>query len=152
MFGLTRRLAAPVLGLALVGWAAGALAGSQVLVPVRTIPAGAVIAAEDVALQPVRQPPAADTLQSPGAAIGKEAQRSLYANRPIREHDIGPITLVERNARVTLRFRQGGLDLTTVGRALDRGGLGTIIRVMNLDSRRTIYGRVSGPETVDVAS
>lgn len=124
----------------------------QVVVPVRTIPAGAVIAAGDVALQAARQPPTADTVRAPADAVGQEARRALYAKQPIRKRDIGPVTLVERNARVTLRFRQGALELTTAGRALEAGGLGQIIRIMNLDSRRTVYGRISGAGTVDAGS
>jgi len=154
-----RPLAAGLLALSLSAGAFPALADAaapagppQVVVPARTIPAGTVIRARDVRLQPARQAPAADMLRAVAAAVGQEAQRSLYANRPIRTHEVGPVTLVERNARVTLRFRNGPLVLTTLGRALDEGGLGEVIRVMNLDSRRTIYGRITGPEAVDVGS
>ena len=150
----------PAIAIACIGLAGGAAvaaepakpAGPQVVTPTRTIPVGTVIAAGDVALKPVPLRPAADVLQSLAAVVGKEAQRSLYPDRPIRQLEIGAITLVERNARVILRFRQGAIVLTTVGRALEQGGMGQIIRVMNLDSRRTIYGRIAGPETVDVGS
>ncbi len=125
---------------------------AHAVMPVRTIPSGSVIRAGDVALRPMQLPPAADAVRTLDAAVGKEAQRTLYADRPIRAREIGPITLVERNGRVTLRFRNGAMQLSTVGRALDAGGMGQMIRVMNLDSRRTIYGRISGPETVDVGS
>lgn len=123
-----------------------------VVLPIRTIPAGSIIGPDDVVLQPVSHRPAADMVQSLAAAVGKETRRSLYADRPIRAQEIGPITLVERNARVTLRFRSNAMELSTIGRALEAGGMGQIIRVMNLDSRRTIYGRVNGPEVVDVGS
>lgn len=123
-----------------------------VVLPIRTIPAGSIIGPDDVVLQPVSRRPAADMVQSLAAAVGKETRRSLYADRPVRAHEVGPITLVERNARVTLRFRSNAMELSTIGRALEAGGMGQIIRVMNLDSRRTIYGRISGPEVVDVGS
>ena len=126
--------------------------GALVVHPVRTIPAGSVIGPDDVALRRVSNLPAADMVQAIAAAVGKEARRSLYADRPIHGQEIGPITLVERNARVTMRFRNGAMELTTVGRALEAGAMGQLIRVMNLDSRRTIHGRVSGPEAVDVGS
>lgn len=125
---------------------------ASVVVPVRTIPIGSVIRADDVMLQAALKVPAADIAQSLAAVVGKEARRGLYANRPIRSGEIGPITLVDRNARVTLRFRYGPIELTTIGRAMESGGVGQMIRVMNLDSRRTIYGRISGPEVVDVGS
>jgi flagellar basal body P-ring formation protein FlgA len=125
---------------------------ASVVVPVRTIPLGSVIRAEDVMLQAALQVPPSDIAQSLAAVVGKETRRALYANRPIRSGEIGPVTLVDRNARVTLRFRYGPIELTTMGRAMEAGGIGQMIRVMNLDSRRTIYGRISGPEVVDVGS
>jgi flagella basal body P-ring formation protein FlgA len=123
-----------------------------VVVPLRTIPVGSILRAKDVALQPTPDLPPADMAQSLAAVIGQQAQRNLYANRPIRMGEIGPITLVDRNSRVTLRFRHGPIQLTTVGRAMEAGGLGQSIRVMNLDSRRTIYGRIAKPGVVDVGS
>ena len=127
-------------------------AGAQIVLPVRTIPAGSLIGPEDVALRPSSHPPAADVMQALELVVGREARRSLYADRPIRRQEIGPVTLVERNARVTLRYRSGAMHLTTFGRALDAGGMGELIPVMNMDSRRTVHGRISGPELVDVGS
>ncbi len=134
-------------------WAADAGGKSSIaVVPVRTIPVGAILRPDDVALRTMPDPPAADILKAVTAAIGQQAQRSLYANRPIRESEVGPVTVVERNSRVTLRFRLGQLKLTTVGRAMEAGGLGQTIRVMNLDSRRAVFGRITMPGVVDVGS
>ena len=125
---------------------------ASVVVPVRTIPIGSVVRETDLRLVPVTELPAADVLRRLEDAAGLEAQRTLYSKRPVRARDIGPITLVRRNARIEVRFRRGPIELTTIGRALEAGGLGEMIRVMNLDSRRTVYGRIVGPEVVDVGS
>lgn len=124
----------------------------MVVVPTRTVPVGSIVEAGDVALMPAQHAAPTDVLRELSQVVGMEAQRSLYAGRMIREREIGPVTLVERNSRVVVRFRQGPIELTTYGRALEKGGLGEIIRVLNLDSRRSVYGRIVGPEVVDVGS
>jgi flagella basal body P-ring formation protein FlgA len=85
------------------------------------------------------------------AALGLETRVALYPGRPVRAQDLGPPALVERNALVELRYRKGGLVIRAEGRALDRGGAGERVRIMNLDSRRTVTGRVAGPSLVEVS-
>ena len=108
---------------------------SDTVVAARTIPAQSLIMPEDVLLQDHTVPGGVDT---PGDIIGKEARVALYAGRPIRPGDVGAPAVVERNQIIAIVYSQGGLVITTEGRALDRGGSGDAIRVMNLSSRTTI--------------
>lgn len=120
-----------------------ALAGTaqaEVVVASRNIPARSLITAADLALQPGRIPGA---LADPAEAEGMEARVTLYAGRPVRAGDIGPPAIVERNQIVTLVFARNGLSITAEGRALDRGGAGDLVRVMNLASRSTVTARLS---------
>lgn len=83
-------------------------------------------------------------------AIGLEARVTLYPGRPIRAADIGPPALVDRNQTVTLLYNVGTLGISTEGRALARGGLGDVIRVMNLSSRTMLLGRIAEDGAVHV--
>lgn len=114
-------------------------AAAQALVPVRTIPPRTVVTASDLAIAETAVPGALTDL---AAAVGMEARVALYPGRPIREGDLGPPALVERNARVPLVYRSGGLLIVVEGRALDRAGVGETVRVMNLDSRVTVTARM----------
>jgi flagella basal body P-ring formation protein FlgA len=76
-------------------------------------------------------------------AVGLEARVTLYPGRPIRSGDLGPPALVERNQIITLVYSVGGLGITTEGRALDRGGVGDAVSVMNLSSRKTVVGQLA---------
>jgi flagella basal body P-ring formation protein FlgA len=114
-------------------------AEAQALVPVRTIPPRAVVAASDLAIADAAVPGALTDL---AAAVGMEARVALYPGRPIRAGDLGPPALVERNALVPLVFRAGGLVIVAEGRALDRAGAGEAVRVMNLASRVTVTARM----------
>ena len=44
-----------------------------------------------------------------------------------------------------------GIMLTTRGKALEGGGEGDVINVLNLQSKRTIQGVVTGPGRVDIS-
>lgn len=83
-------------------------------------------------------------------AIGFETRVTLYPGRPIRAADIGPPALVDRNQTVTLLYNVGALGITTEGRALARGGLGDVIRVMNMSSRTMLLGRIAEDGAVHV--
>ena len=99
---------------------------AEVVVPLRTLPAQTMIAAEDLGLADATIPGA---LSDPALVIGQEARVALYAGRPIRPGDVGAPAMVERNGLVPLVFQQGTLVITAEGRALDRAGAGDLLRV-----------------------
>ena len=118
----------------------------------RTLRVGALITTEDVELRKLPEQRAAGVLERLDDVVGREVRRNLYAGRPVQTADIGAPTIVERNSLVTLAYAAGNLELSTVGRALDSGGLNEAVRVVNVDSRITIVGVVTGPGTVRVGS
>jgi flagella basal body P-ring formation protein FlgA len=119
------------------------------MVATRTIRAQTVLTAEDFALVDADIPGA---LSDPAQAIGLETRVTLYAGRPISLGDLGSAALVERNQTVMLVFRSAGLSILTEGRALDRGGVGDVIKVMNLASRTTVIGTIDPDGSVSVNS
>lgn len=142
--------------LALIAALAAALPGAapaqsasteRTVVAARPIRARAVIEAADLTVTPGATPGA---LSRPSDAVGLEARTSIYAGWPVRAADLAPPAVVERNALVTLLFASGGLSIQTDGRALGRAGVGERVRVMNLDSRVTVTGVVTGPNLVEV--
>ncbi len=82
--------------------------------------------------------------------IGQEARVALYAGRPILMGDIGPPAVIARNQIVGLKYRANGINISTEGRALERGAIGDRIRVMNLGSRATLFGQILDDGTVEV--
>jgi len=119
----------------------------RTVVAARPIRAKAVIDAADLTVTPGATPGA---LSQPSEAVGMEARVAIYAGWPVRGADLAPPAVVELNALVTLMFSSGGLSIQTDGRALGRAGVGERVRVMNLDSRATVTGLVTGPNLVEV--
>ncbi|MEL6316930.1 MAG: flagellar basal body P-ring formation chaperone FlgA [Pseudomonadota bacterium] len=144
------RAGAPALAAAaiLAASVAPTLSYGETLVAAQTIRPGTVLEARHLTILPAAAPPG--VLEELEEAIGQEARVSLFQGRPIREGDLAPPRLVKRNDLVTINFVRGGLRLRTEGRALDDGAFGDRVRVMNIDSRLTVYGRVAGPMKVDV--
>lgn len=120
---------------------------AESVVPTRTIRANATISEADVTIKSVANPNAFSRVTD---VIGQEARTTLYAGRPILFADVGPPALIDRNQIVSLKFKTAGLMIITEGRSLQRGGVGDRIRIMNLDSRTTLFGQVQPDGTVRV--
>lgn len=118
------------------------------VVATRPIRALTPIGADDVTLV---EADIAGALTDVAGAIGQEARVAIYPGRPVRAADLGPPAVVERNQIVPLTYRSGSLAILTEGRALTRGGVGDVIRVMNLSSRATVTGTIGPDGLVDVA-
>jgi len=121
---------------------------ADTVVAARTIPARSIIGIDDVLVRDLDTP---GGISAPELAIGQEARVALYAGRPIRMADIGIPAIVERNMIITLVYQNGGIMISTEGRALDRAGPGDLIRVMNLSSRTTVSARIDANGTAFVS-
>jgi flagella basal body P-ring formation protein FlgA len=126
--------------------AAGAVLAQSVQ-PVRAIRSRTLLTAEDLTLVEEAVPGAVASIEE---AAGREAKVVLYPGRPILLSQIGPPALVERNALVRMNYVDGPLRIATEGRALDRGGVGEAVRVMNLASRQTVTGTVAADGSIEV--
>jgi len=120
---------------------------AQVLVAAAPIRSATIITADHLAMSDQFFTGGID---DPGLVVGQEARVNIYAGRPILLTEIGPPALVERNALVVLRYSTALLSITTEGRALDRAGLGEMVRVMNLTSRVVVMGRVRADGEIEV--
>ena len=117
------------------------------LVATRPIRAASTITAQDVTLVEAE---IAGALTDVAAAVGQEARIAIYPGRPVRAADLGPPAVIERNQIVPLAYRTGSLTILTEGRALARGGVGDVIKVMNLASRTTVSGLIGPDGLIDV--
>ena len=118
---------------------------------VRDVPPGKVILAEDVEYRRmrdllVRQ----DVLTDSTQVVGQAATRMLKAGVTLRPLDVQRPVVVTKNSVVTIVLRRAGMMLTTQGRAIEEGGKGEAIRVLNTQTNRTIIATVEGIGTVTV--
>jgi flagella basal body P-ring formation protein FlgA len=83
-------------------------------------------------------------------AVGMQARRQLRAGQALRVADLAKPDLVQRDQNVTLIYESPGLYLTVRGKALEAGTEGDVVNVMNLQSKRTVSGTVSGRGQVSI--
>ncbi|WP_010219802.1 flagellar basal body P-ring formation chaperone FlgA [Sphingomonas sp. PAMC 26621] len=83
--------------------------------------------------------------------VGMEAARALSAGTLVRSSDLIRPQLVRRGEPITIALRDGGLAITTAGRALGSGAAGDFVRIVSLSTNRTLDGVVESTGTVRVA-
>ncbi len=121
----------------------------QVPVLVDSVRRGDIIRPDQVEMRQFR----ADRLQAnvvrdPADVIGKEVRRSIGPGAPLLNRDFTAPILVKRGAIVTIRLETPNMSLTARGKALENGSLGDVIRVMNLQSNKTIQVEVTAENDV----
>jgi len=83
-------------------------------------------------------------------AVGMQARRQLRAGQAMRTADLAKPDLVQRDQSVTLIYETPGLYLTVRGKAQDAGTEGDVVNVLNLQSKRSVQGVVTGRGQVSV--
>jgi len=126
---------------------------ADAVVVLRSVGRGEIIRSRDVAVE--RRPKAeivGDVIATASDASGRAARQPLRAGQPVHRGDLVKPDLVRRDENVTLVFQVPGIMLTTRGKALEAGGEGDVISVLNTQSNRTIEGVVESDGVVSVRS
>lgn len=92
-----------------------------------------------------------NAVRDPSELVGLRAKQSLRKDRPVRSNQLEGVPVVERGDRVQLILRAGALQINATGRAQEKGAVGDWIRVVNVDSKRELSGRVDREGRVHVA-
>lgn len=82
--------------------------------------------------------------------VGAAVRRSLPAGRPVRQEDVGPPIVLDKNALIEIVYETPGMVLSASGRALDEGAVGDAVRVKPEGQGKIVIGEVAGPGRVVV--
>ncbi len=119
----------------------------------RAVATGAVLTKSDIMWMdiPVNRV-GRNIVQASADLLGQAARRSLQANTPLRMTDVQRPVLIKKGESVMVRITNGNLSISMIARALDNGGKGDRIRIVNTMSHQTIEGVVEGAGRVSVMS
>ncbi|MEQ5775168.1 flagellar basal body P-ring formation protein FlgA [Thalassospira sp. NFXS8] len=121
----------------------------QVPVLVDSVQRGDIVRPDQVEMRDVRSDRLqANVLRDPADVIGKEVRRSVNPGEPLLNRDFTAPILVKRGAIVTIRLETPNMSLTARGKALENGSAGDVIRVVNLQSNKTIQVEVTAENDV----
>jgi flagella basal body P-ring formation protein FlgA len=125
---------------------------ATVAIPGRALARGDVIKSADIVIER-RQKAAvgADAFNRVDQVVGFAARRPLNPGQPLRANDIMKPQAVRQNEMVTIFYEVPGIGLSALGKAIDSGAEGDVVNVLNLQSKRTVQGTVTGPGRVTIA-
>jgi len=127
----------------------------EVLTPVvvlkRPLARNQIMTADDVVLEneDLAKVPAG-AITDVDAVVGQRLKRTLGVGTVLRSAWLDKPTIVRRGDVVKLMIETETLKITTLGRVDERGGMGDTVRVVNLDSKRRVYGQVVDSQTIRV--
>jgi flagella basal body P-ring formation protein FlgA len=123
---------------------------SPVVVAVRDIPIGTVLAAQDIEIQEkaaVAGPLQISTLDQ---ALGRQVTAPIKSGTTLTNSMLKSATIVKRGARIKLLCRGNGFTVTAAGEALQDAAAGQLVRVRNLTSRLEVTGTAVGDQLVEI--
>jgi flagella basal body P-ring formation protein FlgA len=117
---------------------------------------GDIIEIEDLRLQVINE--TANQLgdekyfSDPAELLGKQLKRAMSSGQAIREEDVGPPIVIEKNRLVTVQVVMGGVTVSAAGRAITEGAIGDLIQVetVGLSSRKKLNAQVIDSDNVQV--
>lgn len=142
----------------LAGWgvdcpfSAWAHAGQHsVWVLAKAVPKGAILGPQDVTRKSIpRGALPLGAIGDPAEVLGMRTVRAMAAGTVLRKDQFRPQPVLRRGHRVQIVLERGGLRIVAPGEALEEGGAGESIKVLNTSSRRVILARVEAPNSVRV--
>jgi len=123
----------------------------ETAVVTRNVERGETLKVADVVLERRPKVEAGADAAPRDRALGMQLRRSLRAGQVLRLPDLAKADLVQRDQNVTLIYEANGLYLTMRGKATEAGSEGDTINVLNLQSKRTVQGTVTGPGQVTMS-
>ncbi|WP_193760518.1 flagellar basal body P-ring formation chaperone FlgA [Bradyrhizobium yuanmingense] len=122
----------------------------EVAVLTRDIDRTDLLKSSDLSLERRPKAEVAGEPASRDRSIGMQLRRAMRAGTPIRAADLVKPDFVVRDQAVTIIYQVPGLYLTTRGKAIESGAEGDTISVLNLHSKRTLTGVITGRGQVTV--
>jgi len=82
--------------------------------------------------------------------LGKRSLRNISAGTPLKKELLGSALLVKRGSLVTLSIEGRNIRIHAQGKALEKGGKGKIIEVLNIDSEKRLEGIIVDVNSVRI--
>jgi flagella basal body P-ring formation protein FlgA len=117
----------------------------------RNVERNEVLKASDVVVERRPKTEVGPDVATRDRALGMQARRQLRFGQALKIADLAKPDLVQRDQNVTLIYESPGLYLTIRGKALEGGTEGDVVNVLNLQSKRTVSGVVTGRGQVSIS-
>lgn len=123
-------------------------AAQMVVTLARSVAKGVVLTTEDVTLAPAGARIPDGIFTDPDDVIGRRTRAAIGEGRAVLLRQLEPDWMVAKGNPVVLVASAGGLSVSAPAEALEDGGMGDVIRVLNLSSQREVKVVVTGQNSV----
>ena len=125
---------------------------ADAILAARRLSPGETISAGDLRAGRIRANLVKDgALRRVDQALGMTVRHSIIAGQPVPASELARPVMVARGAIVMMQLETPGLSLSGQAQALDAGGIGERVRVLNPSSRAVLEAEVIGPDRVRVS-
>jgi flagellar basal body P-ring formation protein FlgA len=123
----------------------------EMVVALYPLPQGKVVEENDVSLQKRDMTDVSGKVSFNLAdVLGKRVRIPIRANTPVRSDYLEKVPLVKSGQVVTIVAENGSFRVTATGMARGSGAEGDLIMVQNMNSKKSVQGRVVDAGTVEV--
>ena len=111
---------------------------------------GQIVSDADVAVTRLDISKLRDPLFSVDDVVGKRVARALRRGQVVQAKNLDIPPLIKKGNLVKIVASRGALLLTATGIARQDGRMGDVIKVTNASSHKTVLGKITGPDRVEV--
>ena len=127
------------------------LVTQDIVKTIHSVRKGEMISSDNIQLETIQtERPWKNALTSTDLAIGFEAGRNLPVGKILTAKFIKKPALVSRGDKILILAEKGSMKITAPGILKEDGFEGAMVQVLNIESKKVIYGRIMDANTVKV--
>ena len=128
------------------------LVSQQVIKTIRPVRKGDILSTNDIQVETVKtERPWKNAITKINNALGYEAARGLSIGKILISNFIKKPALGNRGDKILILAEKGGMKITAPGILKEDGYEDAMVRVLNMESKKIIYGRLVDSNTVKVS-
>ena len=124
----------------------------QVVKTTRLIRKGEIFTKKDISLENIKtERVLKNTIKTLEEALGYEAIRNIPNGYTLLQRELKKPALGNKGDKVLILVEKRGMKITTPGILKEDGYENALVKVLNIESKKTIYGRLINSDTVKVS-
>ena len=128
------------------------LVSQKVIKTIRAVRRGEILSNNEIRMETIQtERPSKNAITNIDYALGYEATRNLSVGKILTPTLIKRPALGNRGDKILIMAEKGGMTITTPGILKEDGYENAMVRVLNMESKKIIYGRLVDSNTVKVS-
>jgi flagella basal body P-ring formation protein FlgA len=127
------------------------LVSQEVIKTIRSVRKGEILSNDDIQLETIQtERPWKNAIRNIDHALGYAAARNLSIGKIMVPNFIKKPALGKRGDKILILAEKGAMKITAPGILKEDGYADSMVRVLNMESKKIIYGRLVDANTVKV--